>query len=54
VKVTANALNCRQLPDVNSKDFGELLKESQVPVTAIDGEWYLVKGWIHKDFVKDV
>lgn len=54
VKVTANALNCRQLPDANSKDFGELLKNSQVPVTAVNGDWLLVKGWIHKDYVQDV
>jgi lysozyme len=54
VKVTANALNCRQLPDAGSKDFGELIKNSQVPVTAVDGDWLLIKGWIHKDYVQDV
>ena len=52
VEVTANALNTRQLPTAESKDLGELVKGSKVPVTAVDGEWLLVKGWIHGGYTK--
>jgi lysozyme len=54
VEVLATVLNIRALPDVNSADLGNLLKGCTVPVTAIEGDWKKIEGWIHGDYTQRV
>jgi lysozyme len=54
VEVMTSVLNIRALPSVNSKDLGDLLKGCKVPVSAIDGDWQKIEGWIHGDYTKSV
>lgn len=54
VRVTSDGLNVRSLPTANSKDIGTLLKNSQVPVVEVSGDWYRVEGWINKNYTEDV
>jgi hypothetical protein len=54
VQITAGALNVRELPDANSKDLGELLNGSVVPVVDKKGAWKRIDGWIHGDWTNIV
>lgn len=54
IQVTAGALNVRELPDGSSKDLGELLRDSVVPIVDLSGSWKKVSGWIHGDWTKPV
>lgn len=56
VKVTGvtTYLNVRGTPDPFGPDLGELYKNTVVPVSEIDGDWYRINGWVHKGYCTDV
>lgn len=53
-KVNVQALNMRAQPDVNSKDLGEIMGNSIVPITDIEGDWNRVEGWVHGKYLKEL
>jgi len=53
VNDTVAWLNVRAQPDLGAADLGDLIKASVVPVVEVNGDWYRINGWIHKDYVQD-
>ena len=53
VKSTVEWLNVRAQPAAFATDLGDLIKASVVPVVEVNGDWYRIDGWVHKDYVTD-
>jgi GH25 family lysozyme M1 (1,4-beta-N-acetylmuramidase) len=46
--------NVRAQPSLGATDLGDLMEDSVVPVVEVNGDWYRIDGWIHKDYVTEV
>lgn len=54
LRVTASALNMRTLPNASAQDIGTLIQNSDVSITAVDGDWGKVEGWIHRGYTEQI
>jgi lysozyme len=57
VKVRADLvdyLNVRSQPSLTAQDLGDLRENSIVPVVEVNGDFYRIDGWIHRNYVQDV
>ena len=52
VKDTVAWLNVRAQPSLTAIDLGDLIKASVVPVVDEYGDFYLISGWVHKDYLE--